>query len=88
MFRKQVCREGEKLFHVFEHGDGVLFLNRVGNDNAAHVEAVFIRKAVLQFPQPVAVPVAQFQRGRLDVDVDDIVMAVNITGDREQKRRT
>ena len=62
MFRKQVCREGEKLFHVFEHGDGVLFLNRVGNDNAAHVEAVFIRKVVLQFPQPVAVPVAQFQR--------------------------
>lgn len=72
----------------FEHGDGVLFLNRVRNDNAAHIKSVFVRKSVLQFPQAVTVTAAQFQSARLNMNVMDDVGTVNVAGDREQKSGT
>ena len=63
-------------------------MNRVRNDNAAHIKSVFVRKSVLQFAQAVTVTAAQFQSARLNMNVMDDVGTVNVAGDREQKSGT
>lgn len=71
--------------HILEHGNGVLLLHRIGNDNAAHVVPLRVRVAVLHFPQSRAVSFTQHSGVFLNMDVMYKVGTVGVAGDGKKK---